>query len=580
MEEKTMKKIFAYSFAAVFAVFAVSCQSENLDPQTVTDEQNQPVQLITETITATVDEGNTKATVATSDGTFNWTGGTDKIAVHTTSGYVNSGAASATGNSASFSVTYSGSRDAFAVYPYTLVYDEANDEYYSNSVSDYGQNEHSLIVNLPATYALSAVSGENTPCPMIADNTGSGWEFKQLCGLLRLTVSDIPSGTSYLKLDFNGRKVSGAFSVASPVTAGISTIASVAGTKGTDDFIKITGITTETSVTVNIPLPTGTAYSDLIVSAWNSSDVPLKAQVTPFSYTASRAKGKKLTSALSLGVFSIVSGKYAVIAPGNLQYQASTSTWRFAEHQYDYVGDGSNGNVYVGETKSNNASVSSDYTGWIDLFGWGTSGSAPSDQTARAPYYTTQNNSDYVSNITTDGESWGENSEWDWGHNAISNGGNTADTWRTLTKDEWVYLINVDNSGSYRQVTVGSDKKAPYGHASVNGVNGLVLLPDGWDGSVHSGFTYGKSSWSNVYTESSTPKWSEMESAGCVFLPAAGYRLGTGVYSVGDGGGYWSSTASNADYAYGLNFFSSNVNPAFSNYRCYGYSVRLVQNLN
>ena len=266
------------------------------------------------------------------------------------------------------------------------------------------------------------------------------------------------------------------------------------------------------------------------------------------------------------GQFTVSSGKKVCFSKGNLQYIGSAATpyWKFADNQWNYL--------------STNGSDATNVD--RDLFGWGTSGSAPSDQTARAPYYTTQNNSDYVSNITTDGESWGENSEWDWGHNAISNGGNTADTWRTLTKDEWVYLINVDNSGSYRQVTVGSDKKAPYGHASVNGVNGLVLLPDGWDGSVHSGFTYGKSSWSNVYTESSTPKWSEMESAGCVFLPAAGYRLGTGVFSVGDFGGYWSSTAGGSDDAYGLNFFSSNVFPAYGSYRCDGYSVRLVQNLN
>ena len=322
MEEKTIKKIYAYSIAAALAVFAISCQSENLDPQAVTDEQNQPVQLITETITATVDEGNTKATVG-ADAKFAWAAG-DHIAVHVSKGdehkYVFTSAdgtsgASASEASASFTVVYEEgyARDAFAVFPASIVATDA---------ANYGQSGGTLDVTLPSEYALSAVSGENTPCPMIADNTGSGWTFKQLCGLLRLTVNDIPSGTSYLKLDFNGRKVSGAFSVASTVTAGTSTIASVAGTKVTDDFIKITGIGDVASITVNIPLPTGTAYSDLTVSAWNSSDVPLKAQVTPFSYTASRAKGKKVTSALSLGVFSIASGKYAVFSPGNLQASA------------------------------------------------------------------------------------------------------------------------------------------------------------------------------------------------------------------------------------------------------------------
>jgi len=29
----------------------------------------------------------------------------------------------------------------------------------------------------------------------------------------------------------------------------------------------------------------------------------------------------------------------------------------------------------------------------------------------------------------------------DWGYNAISNGGNTTDTWRTLTSDEWCVCL-------------------------------------------------------------------------------------------------------------------------------------------
>lgn len=47
---------------------------------------------------------------------------------------------------------------------------------------------------------------------------------------------------------------------------------------------------------------------------------------------------------------------------GNLQYQASTNTWRFANNQYDYVG-------------SANSNISSSNSGWIDLFGWATSAS-------------------------------------------------------------------------------------------------------------------------------------------------------------------------------------------------------------
>ena len=71
--------------------------------------------------------------------------------------------------------------------------------------------------------------------------------------------------------------------------------------------------------------------------------------------------------------------------------------------------------------------------------------------------------------------------------------------------------------------------------------------------------------------------WTKMEEAGAFFLPAAGYRNGTTVDSVGSLGRYWSSTPYGINYAYRLYFYSSNVYPAGDDYRYRGYSVRLVQ---
>lgn len=63
-----------------------------------------------------------------------------------------------------------------------------------------------------------------------------------------------------------------------------------------------------------------------------------------------------------VGEFTIKgSGDKVSFSKGNLQYQASTNTWSFAENQYDIIGYG-------------NENISSDYDGWIDMFGWGTSG--------------------------------------------------------------------------------------------------------------------------------------------------------------------------------------------------------------
>ena len=42
------------------------------------------------------------------------------------------------------------------------------------------------------------------------------------------------------------------------------------------------------------------------------------------------------------GVFSVSPTKKVVFSKGNLQYRASTNTWRFAEHQYDIIGEAIN----------------------------------------------------------------------------------------------------------------------------------------------------------------------------------------------------------------------------------------------
>ena len=62
-----------------------------------------------------------------------------------------------------------------------------------------------------------------------------------------------------------------------------------------------------------------------------------------------------------------------------------------------------------------------------------------------------------------------------------------------------------------------------------------------------------------------------------IFLPAAGYRLGSNLYSAGSYGGYWSSSLLTSDSyrAYDLCFNSSYVNWGYDN-REYGHSVRPV----
>ena len=265
----------------------------------------------------------------------------------------------------------------------------------------------------------------------------------------------------------------------------------------------------------------------------------------------------KMTMAASVpegainGKFSVASGKQVYFSKGNLQYQASSNTWRFAEHQYDFVGDATNGNVSVGSDKSNNASISSSYTGWIDLFGWGTSGKefATGYGSAYHPWSNSISSS-AVYGPTGTNNLTGTYANGDWGVNM--DGG-----WRTLSKAEWVYLFNT------RTVNGGTGSGKSYTRGKkVNNVLGVVLYPDDYTGAA--------------YTTGAN--WSTFESAGCVFLPAAGWRGGSSVKSVGSYGAYWSSTAYRTEYAYHVYFNSDGgMSPDGYNGRSSGYSVRLVR---
>ena len=131
---------------------------------------------------------------------------------------------------------------------------------------------------------------------------------------------------------------------------------------------------------------------------------------------------------------------------GNLQYNAAQGshlcadgttqqgTWRFAEHQWDYVGDAENGTVYENGIKCDNDLLSKTYDGWIDLFGWGTSGWNSGAKEYR-PWASSKKISDYCPGGNPDNNLTDAYAYSDWGqYNAI--GTDPAGTWRTLTTEE------------------------------------------------------------------------------------------------------------------------------------------------
>ena len=250
------------------------------------------------------------------------------------------------------------------------------------------------------------------------------------------------------------------------------------------------------------------------------------------------------------GRFSVGEGVTVQFSQGNLQYQASTGSWRFAEHQYDTVG-------------VLNGRLSSSYEGWIDMFGFGTSG-WESGAVCYAPYSSSGNYADYYVGGAVGNGLTGDYARADWGvRNAITNGGGVAGVWRTLTAGEWKYLLTGRaQAGDLCSIGV------------VNSVKGLLLLPDDWEeGDVV--FSGGASSWSeNSY---GAADWVALHNAGAVFLPAAGVRGGNVVQNVGNMGCYWSSTAVDEYCASAVLFGADGVDGEYRGVRFYGRSVRLVK---
>ena len=252
----------------------------------------------------------------------------------------------------------------------------------------------------------------------------------------------------------------------------------------------------------------------------------------------------------------VLKPKQVYFSKGNLQYQASTLTWRFAEHQYDVVGtihssqeEGTThfGNVKEGTTYSDNALISTTYSGWIDLFGWGT---------ANAP-----------ANVTTDVNNYSTFHEW--GDKKISNGGNQEKQWRTLTADEWRNLIRRQRSADYfdnRLYTCGNVTGA-----IAEAGTGLFFYPDGYTGSISSSIIY-----------ISKSDFLPLENQGVVYLPPTMMRMvGENeeycrfihVKPAGGNCYYWSSTADNSGYA---SYLDGAPSVAWTK-KYNGMGVRLVQ---
>jgi len=281
------------------------------------------------------------------------------------------------------------------------------------------------------------------------------------------------------------------------------------------------------------------------------------------------------------GQFTInAGGDQVVFAKGNLQYQASSDSWRFAEHQYDFVGDDEYGTVYIGSTKCNGEKAKADYSGWIELFPWGSSNwDNPNGVNGKEPWVRYSSQEDHYAGGDANNDLTGDYADADWAwHNAIE--GDEAHTWRTMTYDEWNYVFTRNDT------TLCGQARIEIGY--YNYVRGLVLLPDNWEEVKPEGLAFYVGARLNYSKNKLTlEQWEQMATAGAVFLPITGNRQSGVDFFVANCepssaiGNYWTTTHKDEKDAWLFNFGDGQASkhPArmTAGHRYWGYAVRPVK---
>lgn len=452
----------------------------------------------------------------------------------------------------------------YAVYPADMLVDKN-----VNLSSGFGGTPIAMEVPNEQTWSIDNDGNQVLNNPMLSyeQQMIDGYKtllFRNLCALWKISVST--------RKDFNKIKIT----IPGCVMAGKGNIV-MSGTGG--HFPKLV-VDRDTSHSVTLDLGTthhGTAWGEGFYIVVPELTVPTGSTVyVEFLNGSTSVKKFKLTNRGSdmlfeankihtlanfnfyLGLFSVSPTQKVVFAPGNLQWSISAlasthststtangsynrGTFRFAEHQYDIIGAD---NKLA--TDNFSANYMSNYTGWVDLFTWGGSGYKGSRPFGNLDYW-------------IDFEDSSKLGDFDWGaYNTIYNPQTKVNdpfgtTWRTLTADEWDYLLRIrgQNDGWCRYSIVHftvSQGNTAYGYLvypdSTTFDTVKTFIPDINPIDVNA----------NSRIELTKSQYDQLEAFGCAFFPDAGYIKRTSMWNNTydpANGYYWTSSASvGPGYAY------------------------------
>ena len=402
------------------------------------------------------------------------------------------------------------------------------------------------------------------PAVMLADGEvafGSGnFHFHNGGAVIGINATKgVPGGSTISKITVYGDNLSAATVGLTDgklaLTAGGSTGESISTGDGFSATVSSDGKGTLVGNPVLIAVPADAKVCKISVVVGSDNYIyTLQAPVTLARNEYKYVLGKTFKSSRPDGslskLFSVSADRQVYFSQGNLYAKKDGSgnwSWHFYDQQYKY--NSLNPEGVMGR-------VPSDSDNEIDLFTWGYD-----------PTYSVQpRGTGYVSGYGAN-ENFSQSEDWGTAY-CKSNGITPTNTWRTLTIDEWGYLINTNMSGGSLGAEVRNGK-CKYGVMVCGKHSCIILAPDDWDLTTYP--------LQNTYSDSSTPlTWSQAEALGLVCLPASGIRFSANdIDYIDDNAYYWSSTAaSSSSEAWSFSNVASQEVWVYN--RSYGSAVRLV----